>query len=671
MKSNEWKIEYQIPDIPSSLLEAGFPPLLSAVLSLRGITTAEQAHAFLSDSSSVLYDPFLMEGMDRAVERVRLALQRGEKIAVYGDYDVDGITSSCLLWDYLTAKGAECLLYIPDRYEEGYGLNCEALDKFREAGVTLVITVDCGITAVEEADYARSLGIDMVITDHHECKGCSLPKAVAVVDPRQDKNRYPNADLAGVGVAFKLVCACEKDEQAMLERYADLVAIGTISDVMPLIGENRSLVRLGLEKLKNSPRPGLEAMMQEAGLDPRQITATSIGYILAPRLNAAGRLDKATRAADLVRTVNKEEAKTIASFLCALNRRRQEIENEIWKEAVAMLGHREADAPIVLASPSWDQGVIGIAASRLADYYAVPTIMICLNGETGKGSCRSYGGFNLYEALSACSEYLLSFGGHALAAGLNIEKDRIDDFRRALTEYYRNHMPASQCEVDCDLLIADPALLSVENVRSLDLLEPYGNGNSKPILCILGLKVISFSNVGNGKHLKMRLSFGESLFDAIFFSHTAKEFGLHEGDLVDVAFSPQINDFRGITSVQFIVSALRRHDSTVLCEDILNHGCTYRKAAARHCPERGDFIQVWKGLAPKTRLGPDCASVLQTCPPGMSEERYCLCLSVFHEAGLLSGEGSSIFGAEKQASERKVDLESTALMHSLRKSAAT
>ena len=666
MKSKEWKIEYQIPEIPGALLEAGFTPLLSAVLALRGIRTAEEARAFLSDDAEALFDPFLMEGMELAAARVKQALQNREKIAVYGDYDVDGITSSCLLWDYLSSGGADCTLYIPDRYEEGYGLNCDALDKFHQDGVTLVITVDCGITSAQETEHARSLGIDMIITDHHECKGNAIPDAIAVVDPRKPGNRYPNPELAGVGVAFKLVCACEGDDSAMLERYSDLVAIGTVADVMLLTGENRALVKLGLEKLKTAPRPGLEAMMKESGLEARQLSASSIGYVLAPRLNVAGRLDKATRAADLLRSSDRQEVKKIASFLCDLNRKRQEIENEIWKEAAAMLGTQAVDAPIVLASPGWDQGVIGIAASRLADAFAVPPVMICLNGDVGKGSCRSYGGFNLYEALSACSDHLMSFGGHALAAGLNIEKNRIDDFRSALAEYYRQHPPEVQCEVACDLLITDPKLITVESVRSLDLLEPYGNGNSKPVLCMLGMKVESFSNVGNGKHLKMRVSLGDSSFDAIFFSHTSREFHLREGDIVDVAFSPQINEFRGITTVQLNVNALRRHDGSVLCENILKDGCTYRKAASPYCPEREDFVQVWKLLRQVKKLGADRASVLRACPKGMTEERFCLCLSVFREAGLLSGEGTSVFGGTLRKTGEKVDLEATALMRQLR-----
>ena len=667
LKAKEWKIEYQIPEIPHELLAAGYPPLLAYVLTIRNITTAEEAHAFIDSSSTPLHDPFLLGGMEEAVNRIRLACGRNEKVVVYGDYDVDGITSTCLLVSYLTEKGLSCTPYIPDRNEEGYGLNCAALDRFSADGISLVITVDCGITALEEARHATSLGIDMIITDHHECKGNALPEVCALIDPKLPGDAYPNNDLAGVGVAFKLLCACEGRSDEMLEQYADLVAIGTVADVMELTGENRYLVKYGIEKLKKAPRPGLAAMLKEAGMKPDNLTASSIGYVIAPRLNAAGRLDKAMRAADLLRCSSTSEASSIAAFLCDLNRKRQEKENLIWKEAVQRIGKLEPKDPIVLESDSWDQGVIGIAASRLADQYSVPTIMICLNNDVGKGSCRSFGGFNLYEALSACSEHLLSFGGHALAAGLNIRKEKIDDFRNALASYYAANPPEAQNAVVCDLLITDPQLLTVENVRSLDLLEPYGNGNLKPVFCMTGMKLESFSNVGSGKHLKMRLSAGDTGFDAIFFSHTSGEFQLREGEQVDVAFCPQVNEFRGSTSVQLIVSALREHDGSVLCSDILEKGCSYDRAAARYCPERTDFVQVWKALGSGFRLGNSTDAILRFCPAGMPEETFCICLSVFREAGLLDTSGPCVYGGRIRTLPHKADLEGTELLQRLRK----
>ena len=666
MNCKEWKIPYSRPEAPEELRRAGYSPLLSAVLALRGIRTAEQAHALFEGGPSVLHDPMLMKGMAEARERVLLAIERKETVAVYGDYDVDGITSTCLVTDYLRFKGLDCRLYIPDRSEEGYGLNCAALDTLKEQGVSLVISVDCGITAVEEVAHAKALGMDMVITDHHECKSGALPQAAAVIDCRQEGDNYPNKDLAGVGVALKLVCACEGDSRAMLARYADLAAVGTVADVMPLVGENRFLVRLGIEKLERAPRPGLAAMIKESSVDGRKLTAATIGFSLAPRLNAAGRLGQAERAARLLMCTSEQESSRLASELCELNRRRQSIETEIWQEARALIDGSSPDAPIVLASDRWHQGVIGIAASRLAEQYSLPAIMICLNGELGKGSCRSYGGFNLFEALSACSEHLLGFGGHALAAGLNIHKDQLEDFRRALAEYYRKNRPAPQPEVNCDLLIRDPGLLSIESVRSLDLLEPYGNANPKPVMCMSGVTLESLSAVGGGKHLRLRVRLGCGHFEGIFFSHTAHELGLREGEAVDLAFTPQINEFRGHVSVQLLVCAARPHDGSGLCKSILEKDAPSLWAAAPYCPERADFVRVWRMVERDFTTAGDAAGVIAQCPEDMEPERFCLCLMTLLEAGLLQSAGGEIYGASSSSISGKADLEATEIIKTLR-----
>lgn len=665
MNSKEWRIPFQKPEIPQALTDAGYTPLLAAVLALRGINTVESADAMIKGGSDCIYDPMRILGMDKAAARVRTAIEKRELVAVYGDYDVDGITSTCLVTDYLQSKGLKCRPYIPDRNEEGYGLNCAALDVLKAENITLVITVDCGITAIEEAEYAHSLGIDMVITDHHECKSDELPNAVAVVDCRRSEDTYPNPNLAGVGMALKLVCAVEGESEALLDKYADLVAVGTVADVMPLIDENRYLVRLGLKKLAQSPRPGIAAMMRESSIDPRKISATTIGYGLAPRLNAAGRLGQAQTAARLLMSTDALEATTLAAELCALNRERQNIEMEIWKDANLRLADTAPDAPIVLASESWHQGVIGIAASRLAEHYSLPSIMICLNGDVGKGSCRSYGGFNLFEALSACSEHLLGFGGHALAAGLNIRRDKLDDFRAALAEYYRNNRPEAMPEVQCELLINDPALLTVENVRSLDLLEPYGNANPKPVMCVSGAVLESARNVGNGRHLRMRVRIGGAHLEAIFFSHTMEELNLHEGELIDLAFTPQINDYREV-SVQLLVSAARPHDSVPLCRAILDAQPAALYAAARYCPERADFVRVWRAFDSSFVVGDSAEAVAAQCLSGMAAEKFCLCLMVLLEAGLLKGENGKIYGARCCSINGKADLEATSLIRALK-----
>ncbi|MBQ3211102.1 MAG: single-stranded-DNA-specific exonuclease RecJ [Oscillospiraceae bacterium] len=668
MKSKKWKIPYERPLIPQELLDAGYTPLLCAVLALRGINDAQSAKAMIDGGKDNLCDPMLIMNMDKAAARVKKAIAQKEKVAVYGDYDVDGITATCIVTDYLISKGISCRPYIPDRSEEGYGLNTAAIKALSDEGVSLIITVDCGITAVSETEYARSLNLDLVITDHHECNFESVPDAVAVVDCKQQGDSYPNPYLAGVGMALKLVCACEGESDEMLERYADLVAIGTVADVMPLMGENRYLVKLGLEKLAKSPRPGIEAMLKESSIDADKLSASSIGYSLAPRLNAAGRLGQAVTAAQLLMSTDSSGARALAAELCELNRKRQSIELDIWEEAKSIISSGEKPtAPIVLASEKWHQGVIGIAASRLAEHYSLPAVMICLNGDVGKGSCRSHGGFNLYEALSACSEHLISFGGHALAAGLNIRSDKLDDFRAALEKYYQENRPDTLPEVCCDLLICDPSLLSLDNVRSLDLLEPYGNKNAKPVLCISGARVESLNAVGGGRHLRMKVSLDANYFECIYFSHTAKELGIREGDLVDLAFSPQINTFRGHSSVQLLLSAVRPHDCRFMCRAILEGESGINYAAASYCPSRADFVKVWRSLGKDFHTGCDAEEIIKQCPSRMDAEKFCICLMVLLETGLLKSEDGKIYSAHIAEIGGKADLDATMLIRELKK----
>ena len=666
MKNKDWRIPYTRPCVPRALLDAGYAPLLCQVMALRGISTAQEADVLLCGGEEELFDPMLILDMDKAKARILRAIEQGEIVSVYGDYDVDGITSTCLVTDYLRSKGLECHPYIPDRNDEGYGLNKSALKALRDRGVSLVITVDCGITAVEEAEYARELGIDMVITDHHECKPDSLPNVCALIDCKREGDRYPNKDMSGVGVALKLVCACEGSSRRMLERYADLVAIGTIADVMPLVGENRFLVRYGLRRIIEAPRPGIAAMLKESSVDIKKLNASTVGFSLAPRLNAAGRLGQTVTAAKLIMSEDEDSAAALAHELCELNRKRQSIELEIWKEANELMRHHKPDGPIVLASDSWHQGVIGIAASRLAEQYSMPAIIICLNGDMGKGSCRSYGGFNLFEALSACSEHLLGFGGHALAAGLNIHREKLEDFRQALKEYYLSNKPEPVPEVKCDLLITDPRLLSIENVRSLDLLEPYGNANNKPVLCVSGVRVEALSEVGGGRHLRMRIRLGGSAFECIYFSHNAADSGVVEGDIIDLAFSPQINEFRGNISVQLVISAVRKHDPSALCARILEGDESVEWAAAGYCPSRADFVKLWRSMPASFTVGRNAEEVLSQCLGGMEPEKYCLCLMVLRETGLLSSESGGIFSAHCAQISGKADLEGTRLIRSLR-----
>lgn len=666
MNYSKWKIEECPATMLRTFVEAGYPPLLAAMLGVRGIGSVKQARSFLDGGAEQLCDAMLMKDMDKAVVRIRAAIANGEKLAVYGDYDVDGITSTCLLTDWLRSRGVDCQPYIPDRIGEGYGLNDKAIDTLHGRGVSLIISVDCGITAAHEAEHARDIGVDLIITDHHECREQTLPVAVAVIDPKQDDCRYPNKDLAGVGVALKLVCAVEGESERIVSRYADLAAIGTVADVVPLTGENRYIVRRGLQMLSHTARPGLAALLRESGASDRRISSSTIGFALAPRLNAAGRLGQVAVAGRLLMTHDKKEAISLAAELCELNRRRQHLETEIWDDASGMMDGKTPSAPIVLASEKWHQGVIGIAASKLAEQYSKPTIMICLDGDKGKGSCRSYGGFNLFDALSACSEYLEGFGGHALAAGLNIKRDKLRQFCRAFAEYYEHNKPTELPTLNCDIRIFDPTMLDMEGVDSLSRLEPYGSGNPKPVMCIIGARLDSLTPIGGGKHLRLSVSYRGAEFECVFFSHCASDLGLRLGDSVDVAFTPQINEFRMRRSVQLQVSAIRRHDPRPLCGRILEDVPV--DEAAPYCPDRDAFVKVWRRLqAMGGYVAPDLEGVLRQCPHGVEPERFCICLLVLCELGLLKMQKPDcVFGASIVPGCAKVDLENSELIKRLK-----
>ena len=639
MKYDYWKIPNTpacLSNAPECLLSEGYPPLLAAVLASRGFDCADSARGFLESDSSSIHDPMLLADMDKAVSRIRMASDRGEHVAVYGDYDVDGITASCLMTDCIRSMGLRCELYIPDRIEEGYGLNAAAIDCLSSMGVNLIITVDCGVTGVEETLHARSLGIDMIITDHHECSP-TLPEAAAVIDPKRPDCKYPFKYLAGVGVAFKLACALSGDTGHTLKRYADLVAIGSIADVMPLTGENRHIIREGLENILSSPRPGIKALINEAGIDGKKPSAMNIGFSIAPRLNASGRLGRSDIAAELLLSADPMRCGQLSNELCSLNRSRQNIEHEIWEQATSMLDGTSPDTPIVLAEDNWHQGVVGIAASRLTEAFSLPAIMICLDGDKGKGSCRSFGGFNLFEALSACKDELESFGGHALAAGLTIRRDKIDSFRSALAKYYADNKPEHGSALNIDLCIGDPNLLNRQNVSALELLEPCGKDNPRVILCMTGVEIESITPIGGGKHLKLKIRKFGTEFDCVFFAQRAEDLDLLPGDRADIAFTPQINEFRGRSTIQLLVTSMRRTDEHELCRRILTGAHLTVHELADSLPQRSDFVKLWKRLS---ALGGTLDAPLEDAMHSINTGGFwatdCLCFAVFEDIGLIN-----------------------------------
>lgn len=682
MKYKEWSMPSGSPRVRQNLEAAGIPALLAAILAARGITQPDQARRLLTPGAEPVLDPMLLRDMDRAAARVRRALETGEHLAVYGDYDVDGITSTCLLTDCLRRMGGQVTPYIPDRLEEGYGLNLEAIHTLADQGVTLIVTVDCGITAVEEVAFAAGLGVDVVVTDHHECKD-PLPAAVAVVDPHRSDCPYPFKGLAGVGVALKLAMAVAGPEQArqVFEDYADLAAVGTVADVMPMTGENRTIVQTGLAALAHPKRLGLAQLIQEAGLGDRPLTSVSIGYTLAPRINAAGRMGKAALAGELLLTHSPQRAQELAQELCQLNRERQNIEGEIFQECIQRLDHQPQQGAIVLADPEWHQGVVGIVASRLSEKYTCPTFMICLDQGMGKGSCRSWGGINLFELLMTCGDLLESFGGHALAAGFMVREENIpalaQRLRQGVLEQQAGQEPPSVLETDG---IVQPQQLDVASVEALDALEPCGTGNPRPVLVITGAHVQSAVQVGRGRHLKLRLEARGSVLDAIFFSADAAQLGVTPGCRVDVAFYPQINEFRGVRSVQLQVvdlhPALTRAQMERCIYDKYRRGELLSPDEAQSLlPDRAEFVCLWRYLEHQSGPG-DCLedtlarmtrSVAHSSGRRERPNHTRICLEVMQERGLISLKvQSGRVHITLHRLEHKVDLEASEILRRLR-----
>ena len=685
MKYRQWN-ELPPGGGEQALSQAGIPPLCAKVLAARGWTDPEKARRFLYEESG-LQDPMLMRDMDRAIERLQTAIRQGEAIAVYGDYDVDGITATCLLTDFLRGEGAQVIPYIPNRLEEGYGLNRAAIEKLEAQGAQLLVTVDCGITAVEEADHAKALGLDMIITDHHECKE-TLPRAVAVVDPHRPDCSYPFPHLAGVGVALKVCMALagRSRQEELLERYADLAALGTVADVMELTDENRTIVRRGLKALSQTRRPGLRALLREAGAEGKTLSSTSVGYTLAPRINAAGRMGCCQVALELLLTGNETRGAELARELCELNRQRQELELGIFSQCdllVDTLAPTERDA-LVLSGDAWHQGVVGIVASRLAEKYAVPTFIICLQKGQGKGSCRSYGGLNLFALLEGCGELLEAYGGHELAAGFTIREENIPAFRAKINELTRlarlEKTPTTVLTADC--VLDNPVVLTQAAVESLSLLEPYGPGNPKPVFRLDRCTVTGLTQVGNGKHMKIRLSAGGRNLDAIFFSATAEEMGVSDSQRVDVCFYPQINEYRGWRNVQLQLCDLRPAQTRAQSEEklfqrLMEGEALSRTEAVALLPSRQEFANLWRYLYARREEG--CIeetaqrlarNVARSCGRREVFMRTQVCLEVFRDRGLIRMEKTADhLRIEVQDAEEHVDLEDARLMRQLRQMA--
>ncbi len=635
--------------------ETGLPLLPSRVLAARGVTDRESAERFLSRSPKELFDPLLLPDMAKAVAIVHDALEKGEKIAVYGDYDVDGVTSTCIMIKYLRAQGADCTYYIPDRLNEGYGLSACAIRKLADQGIKLIITVDTGITAVDEVRYAHELGLRIIVTDHHECKD-AIPSADAVVNPKRPDSQYPFKDLAGVGVAFKVVCALAGPDRfdEVLCDYSPLTALGTVADLMPLISENRAIASFGMKMLEADLSPGYIALARHCELDEHKRTsAISISYVIAPRINAAGRFGCAEKSVELFLTDDPVQADILAGELCALNRQRQSMENDIRDEAMEKIAKEcdiENDRAIVLWNEHWHHGIIGVVTSKLADTLGKPVILLCVEGDEARGSGRSVEGFNLFAALQANAEYILKFGGHELASGLTLKTENLEAFRRAFLAYADRELRPEACiptmNVDCE---ACPNDFTLDSVEALSVLEPFGMANPQPLFCLRDLRVVCISSIGNDRHTRLILASGPMRFDAVHFGACACDAPYIKGSAVDILFCADINMFRG-RSVQLIIRDIRLTETARQCNerDIsiyqkFMEGGTLTPHQANHiAPCRNEQIAVWRYISSNSRDGkfrhpPEDVALRIRAERGipLNVGKLLVCCSIFAEFNLM------------------------------------
>ena len=650
--------------------EYGYDEFAVLLLNSRGITEPEDVAQFL-DSEVELSDPFLIRDMDKAVQRIHKAIDNFEKITVYGDYDADGVTATALLYLYLEATGANVTYYIPSRMEEGYGLHMSAIDNLAQQGVNLIITVDNGINSVKEAEYINSKGIDLVITDHHQ-PGDTLPDAVAVVNPHRADDTSPFKYLAGVGVAFKLAAALEGgDCDSVLADFADIAAIGTIADIVPLKGENRSLVVAGVNAINSSPRTGIAALRKVTGYQNKDFTSTGVAFAIAPRINAAGRIESAATALKLLLCEDEIDAQMLANQLDGFNVMRQDIESDIVEEAVRRIESDENlkySRVIVVDGDNWHAGVIGIVASKLVERYGKPAMVIAKDGSgESKGSCRSIDGFSLFDALSSVSDSLVRFGGHTLAAGFTVRDDEIDSFREKINQYAEKQaMFYPVLHLDCKL---NPATIDIDLIDTISQLEPFGAENPQPLFGLYKVTIVSVKPLGNaGKHIRVMFEKKFSRFNAVCFGVSADDFPYETGDVVDLAVTIDKNEFRGEVKPNIYIKNVRDSRFTdedyFFCEriyDKIKSGAVLNeKEKQSACPDRAFAAGVFRLVKSKKRCvyTPEQIAVKM----GYGSDMTCkvrIAIDAFCELGLMKAEGGALTVVENAP---KVELSSSSIL---------
>jgi single-stranded-DNA-specific exonuclease len=700
----EWAFEKQDKSVAASLRTAGFSRILATLLAQRGFTDKDAVKSFLSCRSR-LHEALLMKGMAAAAARIALAVHSSEKITVYGDYDADGVSATALLYSYLKEAGADVNYYIPDRENEGYGLNASAIEKISQGGTALIVTVDTGISAFNEAKLASQLGVCLIVTDHHEPRQ-ELPEAYAIVNPKQEGCEYPYKELAGVGVAFKLVCALEKsklsdhpsgdaataassvggpeicgflgglDVKRLFKKYGELVCLGTVADVVPLTGENRLLVCHGLKLVSEGGNCGIAALLEVAGARGKKLTAGLLSFTVAPRINACGRLSSAYDALELLTTQEPENAAFLARKLDDNNKERREIETRIFNESVEKIKNNEAlrNNPLLIVSgEGWHNGVIGIVASRLVELYGKPAIIVSFEGDIGRASCRSITGFNIHEALVSCGQHLERFGGHELAAGFTVKRENYDSLYGALIRIAsaESEPPTLKVHLDMRLHGSEISLSTAREIRSL---EPFGSGNPSPLFYIPAAQILALSPVGTG-HKRLTLNCEGFEFTAIMFGTDKNGFDFKTSDIVDIAASLDVNLYKNNETLSVIVKNIRKSSCfdyyAGLYKTFLS-GQSLEPAELRLklTPSRDEFTAVYRYLFTgngKISLEETCKEICRRCSR-FNYFKMLLIADVFSETGLVTK--SSETGADIMVysinRDRKIELSTSILLGRLK-----
>ncbi len=674
MKRKKWIVSKSSKDIAAQIAQdLSVDPFAALLVTSRGFENIDEINDFLDYDAPLSLSPLSIADMSKAAERINRAIDNFELICVFGDYDADGVTATALLYSYLETRGANAIRYIPDRLTEGYGLNIGAIEELADRGVKLIVTVDNGVSAIDEAVRAKELGIDLVVTDHHKV-GDVLPDAYAVVDPHRPDCPSTFKEMSGVGVAFKLVCALEGDDgDILIEEYGDLVALGTIGDVVTLTGENRVMVRRGLRLLNDCPRPGINALMESASISDKLFTASTAAFTVCPRINAAGRMGSANKALELLLCDDDSTAELIAYEIQKMNALRQSTETEVYRAAEQMMIESDIinDKIIVVDGEGWHQGVIGIVAARITERYGRPSIVISRDGENAKGSCRSIEGFSIYDAIEYASEKLDHYGGHTLAAGIGLKSSDINAFRKKINEYAENkEMPFAVQKIDCKLL---PSSLSLEMLDSMSLLEPFGAGNPQPCFGLFGVRIEDIAGVSDGRHVRMIVSKNGSRTGVVYFGMPETHFPFERGDVVDLAVNLDKNTYNGDTRVSVIVRGIRHANtdeekvlaSIRLFDKFSRNEKLTAEEAEKLLPDRQLQVEVYKSIKQRPLKDKYCEAICSRLgDDGESLAKISAVIEIMLEMGILAVDLSGMIYVPDNPP--KVNLEDSVIMKRIR-----